>query len=269
LGSVLLAVGVTRLKRPRTCLAPVLCAAIASWSVVCIGLKVWQMHNFPLPPPERSYVQVTIDRTACGCPLSKNGFIEGKSNGFGIFERWILRLGYFTRRATGPDALKGDLVVFLYPDKAVDPFFIHRLRSYVEKGGRVLVVDAAQNTNSTAATILAPFGLSRKPHPEPNGTVSPPPGFPPIKVESAIETEGGTGLVTLNGRYVATITRFGRGSVALVGFGSRFTDLHMGVTGDVVPDAELRKVYDFQFALMRALVEDTFITGAQQTENRR
>ena len=31
----------------------------------------------------------------------KGGFIAGKPEGFGIFERWILRLGYFTSRRSG------------------------------------------------------------------------------------------------------------------------------------------------------------------------
>ena len=39
-------------------------------------------------------------------------------------------------------------------------------------------------------------------------------------------------------------------------FGSRFSDPFMGVTGDVEPDAELRKVFDLQFALLRALIEN-------------
>lgn len=268
LGGVMLGTGIKRLKNGQTSFAIALCSAVGAWSIVCLGLKLYQKCRFPLPPNEHPYVQVTIDRTACSCPLSKNGFIEGKNNGFGIFERWILRLGYFTRRATGSDALKGDLVVFLFPDKAVDAVFVKELRSYVENGGRVLVIDSAQNTNSTAAAILEPFGLAQLRHPEPSGVVDPPHGFPAIRVEFANETRGGTPIVSLNNRPVATIIRAGRGSVALIGFGSRFTDLHMGVTGDVVPDTELRKVYDFQFALIRGLVERTLMTQPGQTGDR-
>jgi hypothetical protein len=43
--------------------------------------------------------------------------------------------------------------------------------------------------------------------------------------------------------------------VTVVGFGSRFTDAQMGVSGDVVLDAELRRVFDLQFALLRELAE--------------
>lgn len=247
---------VARLNRRPVDLVPVVAAAIAAWSLTSLGVRTVQASRFPLPARQRPFVHVTIDRTACQCPLSKNGFIEGKNNGFGIFERWILRLGYFTRRVAGPEALDGDLMVFMYPDRAVGSVYVERLRRYVENGGRVLVVDSAQNTNSTAAAILHPFGLSQKPHPEPNGVLRGPETFPAIHVESANQTLGGYPFVLLNGLPVATLTRHGRGSVALIGFGARFTDSRMGVTGDVVPDSELRKVFDFQFALIRGLVED-------------
>ena len=41
-----------------------------------------------------------------------------------------------------------------------------------------------------------------------------------------------------------------------LGFGSRFADSNMGTTGDVVPNPELRQVFDLQFALLRAIIED-------------
>jgi hypothetical protein len=41
--------------------------------------------------------------------------------------------------------------------------------------------------------------------------------------------------------------------VVAVGFGERFADARMGVTGDVVPDEVLRRVFDYQFELMRRM----------------
>jgi hypothetical protein len=42
----------------------------------------------------------------------------------------------------------------------------------------------------------------------------------------------------------------------VVGFGNRFTDPNMGVTGDVVPDEGLKAVYAVQFSLLRAMIDD-------------
>ena len=44
-------------------------------------------------------------------------------------------------------------------------------------------------------------------------------------------------------------------SVTVLGIGARFGDVRMGVTGDVEPDETLRQVYEFQFRLLRWLVE--------------
>jgi hypothetical protein len=253
-GLLLAGAGVMRLRRVGEGwnLAVVGSAGLCALSIAVV--REIQRRQFPPPPPLRPWVQVTIDRTACDGPLSKNGFIEGKSNGFGIFERWILRLGYFTRREQGLSALGGDLVVFLYPSRPVEDAYLAALERYVTNGGRVLVLDSAENTNSTAAALLAPFGLTLEAHPQPDGTVTAA-DLPSIPVQAARQVRGGTAFGELNGRPVAAAVRHGRGSVTVLGVGARFTDVRMGVTGDVEPDAALRQVYDFQFGLLRRIIE--------------
>ena len=41
----------------------------------------------------------------------------------------------------------------------------------------------------------------------------------------------------------------------MLGFGSRFSDTNMGVTGDIVPKDDMRAVYEVQFSLLRAIME--------------
>jgi len=55
---------------------------------------------------------------------------------------------------------------------------------------------------------------------------------------------------------VASTTRLGEGAVTVIGFGSRFADLKMGVIGDVIPDATLRNVYELEFRLIQSLIGD-------------
>lgn len=55
---------------------------------------------------------------------------------------------------------------------------------------------------------------------------------------------------------VAAKVRHGKGTVTVIGFGSRFADTYMGVTGDVIPDDELRKVFDLQFTIFKAIVSE-------------
>jgi len=231
-------------------------AGVFGWSMTCLMLMSYQRQALPEPKPVRPLTWVTIDRTVCDGPLSKGGFIAGKADGFGIFERWILRLGYFIKRRSGLDALQGDLVVFLFPTKPVTRKFRQELLRYVEGGGRVLVLDSPTNQLSTAAMLLEPFQLSQTLLPNQAGTLSGPSGWPAVPVDGANEVAGGRALFRLNEKPVGAVARHGKGTVVALGFGSRFADTQMGVTGDVEPDAELRKVFDLQFALVRAIIQD-------------
>ncbi len=249
-----------RLKMQPCLLVTLAAVGAATWALTVTGVVAAQARSFQLPAPEKPLRWVTIDRTICDGPLSKNGFIEGKTDGFGIFERWILRLGYFIRREQGPAALAGDLVVFLQPDRPVNATFAESARRYVEGGGHLLVLDSAENTNSTSAALLAPFKLELRPHPQPDGTIEPAKGskgLPVISVQAAREVVGGVPFCQLNGRPVAVRAQVGKGTVTVLGIGARFADVRMGVTGDVEPDATLRQVYEFQFRLLRWLVEGT------------
>lgn len=210
------------------------------------------------PAQHAPFHRLVIDRTVCATPLSRGGFIDGKPDGFGVFERWILRLGYFFKRASGDDALKDDLIVFTYPSKDVPADFRAALVRYVRDGGKVLVIDSPENTTSTANSLLYPFHLEMKHRPEqalPAGDLSVPVGWTSTHVAAACEIAGGDPLIRLDGKPVASTVRFGKGAVTALGFGSRFTDPSMGVTGDTIPDEDLLKTYALDYALLPWLVE--------------
>jgi hypothetical protein len=45
--------------------------------------------------------------------------------------------------------------------------------------------------------------------------------------------------------------RFGQGQITVVGFGRRFSDANMGVTPDVEPGEEMKRVFDYQYRLLK------------------
>jgi hypothetical protein len=257
LAVLLFAYGVVRFRRRPVPLLLLVAAGALGWVMTAMALAISNDKQMPVPGAVRPYTRIVIDRTACDGPLSKNGFITGSTNGFGIFERWILRLGYFTERAGGAEALSGDATVFLYPTKSVDADYKKRLLQYVENGGKVLIVDSPKNVGSSAAELLQLFGLSAEPIAGQGGVLSVPAGWPAVPVEAAHEISGGKPLIHLDGKPVAASAQRGKGSVVVVGFGSRFSDVNMGVTGDVEPNEDLRKVFDLQFTLLRAMVQNT------------
>jgi len=232
--------------------------------VSAAGAATAGIHRAVMPAaqPVRPLTRVVIDRTVCETPLSKSGFIAGEANGFGIFERWILRLGYFTGRAEGDDAFDGDLLVLLYPSREIRPDFREHLVDYVTGGGKVLVIDSPANGESTANALLGPFGLKMDRQFPLSGPLETPEGWPGgVVVETASAVQGGDPLIRLAGRPVAATAYVGEGTVTAVGFGARFADLKMGVIGDVIPDAALRNVYELEFRLIRALVGEMEPSG--------
>jgi len=231
-----------------------LALGVSAWAAATVAARAVHHHGMPLPQPTRSFVHVVMDRTVCDTPLSKSGFLAGEANGFGIFERWILRLGYFTSRRSGLEALQGDLVVFTYPARAVSDEFRAAVVHYVASGGKVLVLDSPENTGSTANSLLYPFGLSLDSSRTLNGSLPAAGNQPAVPVEAAYRVVGGTPIISLDGTPVAATVHRGQGSVTAVGFASRWADARMGVTGDVVPDAELRRVYDLEFTLLKDIV---------------
>ncbi|HNY80083.1 MAG: hypothetical protein RBS72_19480 [Sedimentisphaerales bacterium] len=227
--------------------------------VTTAGLAVRAMHQaaMPLPKAGRPFTHVVIDRTVCGTPLSRSGFIAGQADGFGIFERWILRLGYFTSRRSGPDAFSGDVLVFLYPGKEVSADFRRQLADYVNGGGRVLVIDAPASVRSTANALLHPFGMRMINTPLLAGPLETPAGWPVnVTARNAGRIEGGTPLIRIAGQPVAATAEFGKGTITAIGFGAQFADLNMGVTADTIPDVAMRNLYELQFQLLRSIVSD-------------
>jgi hypothetical protein len=236
-----------------------LTAGLLGWTSAALGSRA--LHQCDMPPPlpsaERPLVNVVMDRTVCDCTLPKNGFIAGEKDAFGIFERWILRLGYFVSRHSGPEAFSGDLLVLPYPNRPAPPGFREQLEQYVRDGGKVLIVDSPENKGSTANKLLEPFGLSLKsPIPE-SGKLVTRAKWPSVPITAASTVSGGKAFAWLGKRPVAASVSCGNGSVTVIGFGSRFTDANMGITGDLVPNAELRAVYDVQFSLFRAIMGGT------------
>jgi len=118
----------------------------------------------------------------------------------------------------------------------------------------VLVLDSPANTESTANSLLYPFGLTVNPRTNLRGPLKAPEDWPVIKIDSTCEIKGGEPIMWVANTPIAARVSHGERPVTVIGFGSRFGDYYMGVIGDVVPGDELRKVFDLQFAMLRSIV---------------
>ncbi len=208
--------------------------------------------SVPVPIAHKAFVDVAIDRTVCDTILPKSGFIAGDARGFGILERWILRLGYFSKRVSDSDVFDHDLAVFTYPTGDVTDNFREQLIEYVKEGGKVLVLDSPSNIGSTAHSLLYPFDLSLEHASVGTGVLRTQGNWPQnISISETFKVQGGAPLFWIGDEPVGAQVTLGKGTVTAIGFGHRFADSNMGVTGDVVPDQTLRNVFELQFQLFR------------------
>jgi len=310
LGVVLLGAGVWLARRLEGSWLILVASGLVAWSGQAVTINAAHRAGMPDPPPwvepARPIRMVTMDQSVSRPELPKGGFISGteKPMGFGIFERWTLRLGYFTQRLD-KDVLQGDLVVFALPEGKVSSELQRDLLRYVAAGGKVLVIDAPEaeaeapaepgpepaaspespdqepprpRVKSTANDLLAPFNLSIEQGTPLVGPLSAFEGWPTLPVfplssaklpRSAVVT-GGQPFAWVNDQPVGASVSYGNrgGSVTAVGFGWRFGNAQMGMTGDFDPYEEdvqkrvaektmedLRSVYEWQFGMLKAIVE--------------
>ena len=254
LGAVLLLAGLAAVPSASGECILLLACCLCGWAVAVAGVRTWHAQGMPVPKAIAPLVQVNIDRTACDCPLAKNGFVDGSNEGFGIFERWILRLGYFTARRTGTRVFDGNVAVFLRPDRPVSDRFLREMTHFVTAGGKLLIVDSMR-TDSTSNALLEPFGLAVDYRQGFAGTLQTDDRLSEVAVADAVVTNGGEPFAWIDGQPVGTTAHMGEGAVTLIGFGSLFSDASMGTTADVEPNEELRNVFDLHFKLLRSIVE--------------
>ncbi len=231
-----------------------LVCSLCGWAVAAAGVRTANSAQMPVAEAIAPLVRVTIDRTLCDSPLAKNGFVKGTAEGFGIFERWILRLGYFTARREGSRLFEGDVAVFLRPNRPASERFLSEVDDFVTAGGKLLIVDSAR-ADSTSNTLLARFELALDGGQPLAGPLQTGSGLSEVRVTDAATTKGGEPFAWIDGQPVGTTVRKGAGTVTVIGFGSRFTDANMGVTADVQPNEQLMNVYELQFSLLRQIVE--------------
>lgn len=247
-------------------------AGVAGWFA---GVQlVRNANDAALPMPhrmsiDRATIDVVMDRTVSAAPLPKGGFIGGKDDSFGIFERNILRLGYFISRRSGAAALVDaegnvpNLLIVLHPDRDVPPEFRDAVADYVKRGGHLLVLDSPQNQKSTANSLLYPYGLAVDHSMNYTGNLAATKQWQTVPIASACKIIGGTPSIMFDGAppgsdkplVVGATTAYGKGTATAIGFAGRFTDFNMGVTGELEPEPEVRKVYDVEYAVLRGIVE--------------
>lgn len=227
-------------------------AGLLGWTAALSALVALQARAMPPPEIQQPLFRVVLDRTVSETPLSLGGFADPSGVGYALLAQWIPRLGYSVAERSGDAAFSGDLLVVVCPTRSVTDSFREVLVRYVADGGRLLVIDSPEVTNSTANGLLWPFGLSVRRGVDAKGKIGLASGWPEIAVESVCEVRGGEPLLWVGKTPVAARTPFGQGHVLAIGFGAAFNDTAMGGSWMAEPDDALLVRFDLWFSILRA-----------------
>jgi hypothetical protein len=119
--------------------------------------------NYTLPPVHTDFNQVCFvqEHSNFIISLEPNLILEKEEHEFGTFFVWTQRIGYIPSvEAMLDDAVqKGDIIVFINPIKAFSDEDIDLISSFIEKGGKLLVMDSITNSLSTTNELISNFGM--------------------------------------------------------------------------------------------------------------
>lgn len=119
--------------------------------------------NYSLPAAHTDYVDVCFDQEYSNYTVDLKpsiGLFDEYDN-YGTFFVWTQRVGCIPSLEKTLDAAiqKDDIIVFINPTKEFQAGDVNKITTFVENGGRVLVMDSITNMDSTANDVLEPFGM--------------------------------------------------------------------------------------------------------------
>ena len=211
-------------------------------------------------PVEKCFMgRVVIDRTVSEVSVSEGDSDRYEDDRFGAFEDWFWYFGYSVAHGAVNEAISGDALVILYPNREVTDQFRENLARYVDGGGKLLIVDSPENKESTSGDLLEPFGLSLDRTEQHQGELlvadSEQERWLELTVEAAWKVDGGEPFAELDDSTpIGVLARHGRGTVAVVGFGSVFNNAGMRASWEAEQPARLLAPANLEAAILQALL---------------
>jgi hypothetical protein len=248
-------------KDKRTVLIYLWLVTLAVFCISC-GLITCQFLSYkfyPLPNPRTPYTKVVFEQEHGDYELPLKGFTKEREKSYEVFYTWVLRVGYypFTGKTLEEDTQDANILIIINPHQRFYPEELDQIREYLQKGGKVLLMDGSDNESSTANELLASFGMKI----EREKRVPLPPSYSTSWMSrtgqnSAFVIEGGEGLLrSAEGNPILSTLKVGKGVIAVMTFSQLFTNPPMGGSYRVVPNQQQRDIYNLEFNLLRGLVQ--------------
>ena len=229
--------------------------------MICQSLSY---QAYPLPAPRTPYTKVVFEQEHGDYELPLQGFTKEREKSYEVFYTWVLRVGYypFTGKTLEEDLKDAQLLIIINPHQRFYPDELDRVKNYLQKGGKVLLLDSVTNGNSTANELLALFGMEIKRERK----VALPSTYSTswmsrLAQNSGLAIEGGEGLLhSTDGIPILSTVKIGKGTIAVMTFSQLFTNPPMGGSYRVEPNQQMRKIYDLEFNLLKGLIQENLET---------
>jgi hypothetical protein len=262
-----LALGIRTLQREKgtasfyLCLLALAVFFVSSTLLICQSLSY---QSYPLPTPRTPYTKVVFEREHGDYELPLQGFTKEREKSYEVFYTWVLRVGYypFTGKTLEEDLNDAHLLIIINPHQRFYPDELDRVKTYLQKGGRLLLMDSVTNKSSTANELLASLGMKI----QREKRVTLPSSYSTsymsrMSQNIAFAIEGGEGLLhSTDGNPILSTAKIGKGMIAVMTFSQLFTNPPMGGSYRVDPNQQMRGIYDLEFNLLRGLVEGNLET---------
>jgi hypothetical protein len=229
---------------------------------VPLGIRMFAALDraaYPVPTPHRPLPRIAFEREHCNFTLPSESLAQSMAidSDYHAFFVWTQRLGYMPKSvpSLGAALAAAKVVVLTNPDRDFSRDEVMHIKRYLEAGGRLLVLDGAQNADSTANRLLGEFGLQIEDPPSADSSVLDQSGTNVASVQRPRPVTGGEPLLRLaSGEPFASASRVGAGMLVAIGSSHVFTGRSMGNTS-VIPNTYQRGVYEIEFWLFRNLMD--------------
>ena len=267
LTTVFFLLGLVSLKKEKREVAFSLWLVVLGTFCMSFALFICQFLSFkayPLPNPRIPYTKVIFEREHGDYELPLKGFTKEREKSFEVFYQWVLRVGYypFTGKTLKEDLKDASMLIIINPNKEFQPDELEKVKDFLQQGGKLLLMDGANNLNSTANELLAPFGMKIKGEKK----VTLPSTYNTswmsrLGQNKAFAIEGGDGLLfSVEGKPILVTAKTGKGMIAIMTFSQLFTNPPMGGSYRVQPNQQQKEIYELEFNILRGLVEGNFKT---------
>lgn len=214
-------------------------------------------NNYSFPQPHTSFTKVCFELEHSDFFLPILELVRRPDRSYHTFYVWTQRLGYVPKAFPKlEDALnKGDIVIIINPVRHFTSADKTQIQSYVNRGGKLILMDSSLNENSTANELLQTFNMKIDFKPLKSPFFYDISGQKISSTQYAAKVTGGKPvLFTGNNDPVLSVRRKGEGLVVVMTDCRLFSDEIFGSTS-TIPSPEQRRLYDLEFWMLKELIE--------------